>query len=420
VGRWLVAVVIVVGALAAGAVAFLNGGDAVTIRLTPSRSTALPLGTALALAFATGVAAAGVLALGGAAARSARTWRARRVRERAAARLQRERVHAESLLARGAADEARTRLSEAVEAHGADERLLELLAGASEWSGDLPGAIAAVEEARRGQPKRPLLARRLRALYVAAGRWEDALALESDLLLDLRSPAALADETAVFCGLRYEAAMADPDQDRGLRRLLALVREHPSFVPAWVAAGDRLRAAGRLFRARHAYERGARIRPAAPLLDRLVAVHTEAGRPDRARSALRRLHARHPDDTALTAHLVRIDLRDGALDDAEALLAALPTDAAAPATIEALRGEVCRRKGQAEQALVHFARAAAEHLAPTGTQRCRACGQVATVWAARCARCGRWNTLDEDSSADLMPVPSRSAAGDHCVEDAPG
>src|SRR5690349_16553826 len=172
--RWLAAIAFLAGALAAGGIAFLNGGDPLPIRITPSRAIALPLGTALAAAFALGVALVALLALGGAVVRTSRRWRRRRRAAREHAALTRARVRAETLLVAGDADGARTRLADAVVVHGGDERLLELLAGASEQSGDVPGAIAAVEDALAKRPDSLLLARRLRSLYVGAGRWEDA------------------------------------------------------------------------------------------------------------------------------------------------------------------------------------------------------------------------------------------------------
>ncbi|MGH7894721.1 MAG: hypothetical protein ACREQL_08630, partial [Candidatus Binatia bacterium] len=104
----------------------------------------------------------------------------------------------------------------------------------------------------------------------------------------------------------------------------------------------------------------------------------------------------------------------------DTLLARWPADAATPPVIEALRGELYRRKGSPEQALVHFARAAADLVAPAGAHRCRACGQAATTWVARCGRCGLWDTIVAGASADLMSSPSGSTGGDHCVGEASG
>ena len=423
--RWLAAIVVLAGALAAGVVAFLNGGDPQPIRLTPARSVELPLGTALALAFAAGAALIALVAAQAAGARAWQRWRQARMQARRRAALARERLHAETLLVGGDADAARARLSEAVTAHGDDERLLELLAGASEQSGDLAGAIAAVESARTRMPASPLLRRRLCTLYATAGRWDEALVLEAELVRSLAGAAAAA-EAPTLCGIRYEAAAADPDPSRGLRSLLALAREHPGFVAAWVAAGDRLRAAGRTLRARRAYERGARVRPAMVLLARLADLDAAEGHPERTIKSLRRLRKTHPRDPGVVVALVRRHLRDDALDDAEAVLASWPADGPAVATLEALRGECCRRREQAEQAVVHLARAVEPRLGPRA-YRCRACGEPAADWRPRCARCGRWDTVggefeahDGDASAGLMPSPSRNTAVDHCVTESPG
>jgi HemY protein len=404
-GRWLAATLLLVAALAAGVVAFLNGGgDPLQIRVTPTRAIALPLGTALGLAFAIGALVVAIVALAGAVARAVRRRLRARARARATAQLARDRVRAEALLVGGAADAARTRLADALGAHGPDERLLELLAGASEQSGDVAGAIAAIESARSRMPKSPLLARRLASLYASAGRWEDALAVEDELVRTL-PPAAAAAETATLCGLRFEAARADVDRPRGLRRLVALAREHPGFVPAWVEAGDRLRADGRTFRARRAYERGAGARPAHVLVDRLFTLLVESGRPDRARNAIRRLHVTHPRSPEVTAYLARTYLRDDALDDAESLLASWPADAPLPPAIEALRGELAWRKGRADDAVTHLVRATRR--LDDAAHRCRACGTAAAAWVARCAHCGAWDTL---AAGDEWIAPSGSGA----------
>jgi hypothetical protein len=192
-----------------------------------------------------------------------------------------------------------------------------------------------------------------------------------------------------------------------------------------VTAGDRLQAAGRTVRARHTYERGARVRPATVLLDRLAALDASGGRPARTTRTLEHLRRLHPSDPAVLAALVRRQLHENALDAAEAALAHWSPDVVVPA-LEALRGECCRRRGQFEQAAVHLARAAAGHLDAAGF-RCRACGASTPAWAPRCAACGRWDVVATeseashlDSSGGLMPLPSRTMVADHCVTESPG
>jgi lipopolysaccharide biosynthesis regulator YciM len=424
-GRWVAAIVLLASALAVGGVAFLNGGDPTPIRVTPGRTIALPLGTALGLAFASGAALIALLALAAATTRAVGRWRLARGHARRAARLSRERVRAETLLVGGQPDVARSRLAGAVTANPSDARLLELYAGAAEQSGDLSVAIKAVEDARAASPDSPFLARRLSHLYAAAGRWEDALALETEVVRTLRGPAAAAEADTVR-GLRLEAAAADPDPALAIDRLLALAREHPGFIAAWVLAGDRLHAAGHTARARRAYEAGADARPASVLIERLAALDAEAGQPDRTIRTLRWLRRRHPMDAGVLAALVRQHLQQDGLDDAEAALASWPVEGpGAPAALEALRGEACRRRGRFEQAAAHLARAVAG--AVGAGHRCAACGRAHDLWAARCASCGRWDTIEAapegrtaSTSGDLMSPPSRTTLDDHCVTEAPG
>jgi lipopolysaccharide biosynthesis regulator YciM len=211
-----------------------------------------------------------------------------------------------------------------------------------------------------------------------------------------------------------------------VRRLLRVAAEHPAFVPAWVVAGDRLRAAGETARARTVYGRGARVRPASVLLERLEAVDVAERRPERTVRTLDRLQRLHPRDAGVLAALVRQHLRANALEAAEAALDRWPADAAACPRLDALRGECARRRGRLEQAVVHLARAA-EVRAAAPRYRCRACGAPAATWAGRCAGCGRWDVVDADpASLDgipsdlLMSAPSRSTVENRCVTDSPG
>src|SRR5437588_559916 len=112
-----------------------------------------PLAGALLAAFAAGGTAVGLLAAGSAGLRGWREWRAR-----------------------------------------LDPRLLDFLAEACERTGDLRAAAEALERARLAQPESPRLARRLRDVYAAAGRWPEAVSIQGQLLLRVREPSGLARE----------------------------------------------------------------------------------------------------------------------------------------------------------------------------------------------------------------------------------
>ena len=137
-----------------------------------------------------------------------------------------------------------------------------LLAEAAERTGDLRAAADALERARAVHPESPRLARRLRDVHAAAGRWSEALVVQGEILLRVHDATTLVREERVLRGLRYQAALAEPEPRRAARLLVAIAREDPSFVPAWVSAGD-------LFELRHrdvarvGGQKGA-VRPAEP------------------------------------------------------------------------------------------------------------------------------------------------------------
>src|SRR5207249_3219691 len=172
------------------------------------------------------------------------------------------------------------------------------------------------------------LGRRLRDVYAAAGRWPEALSVQAQLLLRVRDPAALVREQRMMRGLRYEAALGEPEPRRSARLLIALAREDPTFVPAWVSAGDALARAGRTLAARRVWERGARYRPAAVLLERIERANTNERRPERTARVYRRLLRRHPRSRALPLLFARFLVLQRRFAEAGEVLRALPEPAA--------------------------------------------------------------------------------------------
>jgi predicted Zn-dependent protease len=205
----------------------------------------------------------------------------------------------------------------------------------------------------------------------------------------VRTPAALADEEQVLRGLRYQTALAEPDAARAARALRALAREDRDFLPAWVSAGDQLLRVGRRFAARRVWERAARHRPATALLERLTALHTAAGTPARATRFLHRLQRRHPHAPAVPLILARHLISQAELEQAAAVLDALPDSMASEPSLLRLRAELYRGQGDPERAAANFARVADGD----GAFHCTVCHRHSATWQGQCAECRRWNTM---------------------------
>src|SRR5262245_35227936 len=428
---WLTAIAAAALAIAGGWLVLLNQGE-VAVRVAPTLAVAAPLGGALVTAFLLGAVVVGLLATSSAIARS---WRARRTRrrarleargreamarvqelvwtgetsaaraellrlrapERAASEVDRVALLAETHLREGDPTAARDVLEHASPAATGDPRLLDLVARAAEDLGNRPAAIAALERALRASPGSPRLAARLRDQYAADGRWKAAAALQGDVLLRARTPARLDAERTTLLGLRYRASLASGDPLRAARQLRGLAREAPDFVPAWVGAGDRYAEAGRAFAARRTWLRGVRRRPAAVLLDRLEAHDAAAGQPQRTARLLRGLVRRHPGDIGLALRLARHLLARGEPDAAAAVLDGVPDPV--PPAAHALRAELARTRGDTATAVDEFAHALGPDLGLAQPWRCRDCGATANRWDARCARCGRWDTVRSSTEA---------------------
>jgi tetratricopeptide (TPR) repeat protein len=424
VRRWLVGVLALTLLLAAGYVVFLNPTP-VTVRLTPERAVTAPLASVLLGAFAAGALAVGLAVGVRAGASGVRRWRAGRrarrdarredqaVRARAlvwageygrartellrdptatatdAARVQ---LLAESYLQEGDPASARKVLDEALVQVGLEPRLLDLLAEAAERAGDLRGAADALERARAVEPESPRLGRRLRDVYAAAGRWADAVGIQAGLLLRMHDPMLLASEEAVLRGLRYQAALAEPTPGRAAAALKAITREDPSFVPAWVSLGDILAKAGRRVAARRAWERGARRRPVAVLLERIERLNASDGRPQRSTRFYHRLQRRHPEAPAPPLLLARHLVAHGAFDEASEVLSSLPAPLAGHALVHAVWGELHRRRGNHQLAADTFIRAFGPELGLLAPFRCDVCRRNVDEWTGYCAECRHWGS----------------------------
>jgi len=422
--RWLVAAVAALIAVLAGYLLFLNP-EPVSVRLTPAWTVDAPLAGALLVAFAAGALLVGFVAAARASARGWRTWRAGRRTAREAKRAQatahaqqlvwagdyaqaraellrvensapteaqRATLLAETYLHEGNLADARRIVEEALANLGLDARLLDLLADIAERAGDQRAAAEALERARSLQPASPRLARRLRDVYAASERWLEAMTLQGEILLHVRDVDVLRTEEQVLRGLRYQAALAETDPKAAVRLLVALTREDPSFVPAFVSAGDFLERNGRRMAARRAWERGARRRPATVLLERLERLNASEGRPERTARLLRRLRRRHPDDGSLLLFLARHLILRGALDEATEVLSALPAPVAGDPLAHALWGELHRRRGEHHIAADTFVRAYGTDLAVVTPFRCRVCRRATDRWAGYCRECRHWGT----------------------------
>jgi lipopolysaccharide biosynthesis regulator YciM len=237
--------------------------------------------------------------------------------------------------------------------------------------------------------------RALRDFAIAARDWDEAVAIQQRLLTAAPAADRAVESEWLAVGYyelgRLELARADPGAAAAHFR--AALRADRAFLPAVLALGDALEAAGDHREAVRTWERAAETRPALPLLARLERVYRNQDRPSRMIALYRAACERAPDDLGLAAALGRVYFELEMLDEAAEQFEKLEVRAPDLPGVHAFLGAVFERRGQTSDALDEYRRALRLAHGFDWPHRCAACGATAATWQDRCPQCQRWNTL---------------------------
>jgi tetratricopeptide (TPR) repeat protein len=283
---------------------------------------------------------------------------------------------------------ARGLLFDAAGQHHTNPDILLALAEAHRAAGELQACIEVLERLRALHPRAPRVLRALRDTYVEARRWHDAATLQDALIGELRDAQQAGRERDYLHALRYQATMALPDPAARIRALEALADSRSGSVPVLVSLGDALVAAGREDEASVLWERTLRSTPRTVLVERLAAIAHEPRHRDRLRGVLRKLRS---DQVRLdNLHLLsaQLYLADGNVDEAARELDAVHDGLQAPGLLHRLWGDVHRRRGAQEQAVLAYAQVEDA----LSSYDCRVCQRRERQWVGYCLQCGQWDT----------------------------
>jgi lipopolysaccharide biosynthesis regulator YciM len=235
----------------------------------------------------------------------------------------------------------------------------------------------------------------LRDLAVEVRAWDEAIAIQESILALAPSRERHAEAEWLAAGYyelgRLELARGEAAAAAGHFR--AALRADRDFVPASVALGDALEAAGDPREAVRAWERAAETYPVLPLLARLERAYREQDRPSRMIALYRAAAERAPDDLALAAALGRVYFELEMLDEAADQFEKIEVRAPDLPTVHAFLGAIFERRGDAREAFDEYRRALRLAHGFDWPHRCTACGAAAPRWQDRCDACRRWNTL---------------------------
>jgi len=299
-------------------------------------------------------------------------------------------LFARTYLEEGDFRRARAVLEEGFGRRGTDPKLLLFLAEAQRGLGEIPAAIESLERARRADPASPRILTALRDAYAAAARWTDAAEAQEALLMAVHEPVAREEAERRLMGLRYQAALATPDQTTRVTALRALLRAHPDFEPAAVSLGDALLETGQPRLAERVWRRAVGRGARSGVLERLERLLAGGPRVHRLEALTRRLVRRRPADGTARLFRARQLIRAGQLDAAASELAQVGAPWNSLASYHALLGEVHVRRGSPEDAVTAFRQALGA--SALGAFRCEVCGTQAEEWRGHCERCQSWNS----------------------------
>ena len=309
-------------------------------------------------------------------------------------------VLAETALAAGRHDEARSVLEDALATHTAHPRLLALRASLSARDSEWREATILLERAVAAEPDSLRLATALRDAYVRERRWAEAVSAEDRYVALLRTPQETEGERARMLGLRYEQAIDSEAPEETVRLLRDLLWRDPAFVPAAISLGDTLRHLDRAREAGRVWLRAAQIRPEPVLLGRIESLFRELGQSHKVLALYRRFEPRPP---ALAEGYVRFLIAEGSIDEAAAEL-----DRAAAGLSERsralLRAEIERRRGNAESALEAVHAAYDAPVADALPHACAVCGRSFLGWIPRCSGCGAWDSVHAAGAGVDTPI----------------
>jgi len=234
---------------------------------------------------------------------------------------------------------------------------------------------------------------RLRDLYVQSKSWEEAHAVQEQIVkLPLPDDRRAAEQTYLL-GLKYEIGQAcENDPDRARRYFKEVVKIDKMFLPPYVGMAEISIRQGKPERAVRLLERGYDITGRLTLLHRLEDLYIEMGTPDRMLQFYRRILATRADDLVLKFYLGKFYYRLEMIDEAYAILSEVAFNVDTFPDLYKIVGNIHLRRGDLAAAVDAFKTGLKIDKKILVTYYCPACDDHSTQWSGRCGRCGRWDS----------------------------
>jgi len=232
----------------------------------------------------------------------------------------------------------------------------------------------------------------LRDLYVQSRSWEEAHAVQEQIVkLPLPDDRHAAEQTRLL-GLKYEIGQAcASDPDRARRYFKEAVKIDKMFLPPYIGMAEISIRQGKTERAARLLERGYDITRRFTLLLRLEDLYVETGTPDRMLQFYLRALEQRPEDLVLKFYLGKFYYRLEMIDEAYTILSEVAFEVDTFPDLYKIVGNIHLRRGDLAAAVDAFKKGLKINQKILVTYYCAACDNHTIQWSGRCGRCGRWD-----------------------------
>ena len=300
-----------------------------------------------------------------------------------------------------------------------DGRVHEALAADFESLGEYGRAVSHLEQRIDSDPKGdPDAYARTRDLLARQSRWDEALQAQERRIKLLRDPVAKADEEIIHRGLRLEKGRTlmeqgtDESRQEALTIFAALIKEDPTFVPAYLLQGRTRMATGDPDGAMESWSTGVEATHGLVLLNELVNFHLDAGDPEQAIQASRRAvdAIEGGQGRAARLGLALLYSRLEMIEEARRELESLEEEVEFSPTVGYHLAKLRARQGDGDAAAQKFREVIQCSGILEPCYRCGQCGARHEKYLMHCAECGRWGSIVLDTSEELRAIKERGVS----------
>ena len=258
------------------------------------------------------------------------------------------------------------------------------------------GATNLLKQLAGDHPKSALRAlRRLRALHVEAGRWEEAQDVHKRLASRFQGELNLA-EKAQGVALSFQVGLVKVEADLFKDASLIfqqVIKDDASFVPAYLALGRCMILQDQEPQGLEIWLEGFRTTGEGSLLQEIEDYFIQCGRPEEGLAVLQRVAATSAHQTTAKFFLGKMYYRLEILDEALVLFQEVRAQVVYSPILFFFMAKIHGRRGRTEQALNEYRQLLRNLGVLKLRYECNVCGRRTQDYQDRCETCGSWNSV---------------------------